>query len=279
MTLTITPGTGTAGAVLTCTANPKAAAAGVATFAACKIDKAGTGYTLTATATGLTTTSSTPFDVAVGPATKLVYTPTAHIDRRRFDDQPRRRGHGARRRREYRHVQQRDHQRSQSAPTPAAGPSREPSRSTPPTAVATFADLSINKSGTGYTLTMTSTGLTSATSTTFNVTVGAAAKLGFTQQPSGGSRGHRLGHATQGCRSKTPQGNTVTTSTASVTLTITPGTGTAGAVLTCTANPKAAASGVATFAGCKINLAGTGYTLTATSPGLTNATSNTFTIT
>ncbi|MEY2554211.1 MAG: hypothetical protein QOC57_2071, partial [Ilumatobacteraceae bacterium] len=47
----------------------------------------------------------------------------------------------------------------------------------------------------------------------------------------------------------------------------------------CTANPKAAAAGVDLFAGCKINLAGTGYTLTATSAGLTAATSSTFTIT
>ncbi|MEA3184111.1 MAG: hypothetical protein QOJ74_588, partial [Ilumatobacteraceae bacterium] len=58
----------------------------------------------------------------------------------------------------------------------------------------------------------------------------------------------------------------------------TAGTGAGGAVLTCTANPKAAAAGVDLFAGCKINLAGTGYTLTATSAGLTAATSSTFTI-
>ena len=40
------------------------------------------------------------------------------------------------------------------------------------------------------------------------------------------------------------------------------------AALTCTANPKAASSGVDTFAGCKINLAGTGYRLHATASGL-----------
>jgi 3-methyl-2-oxobutanoate hydroxymethyltransferase len=42
--------------------------------------------------------------------------------------------------------------------------------------VATFSNLSINKVGTGYTLVASSTGLTSATSGAFNVTVGAAAK-------------------------------------------------------------------------------------------------------
>jgi hypothetical protein len=70
-------------------------------------------------------------------------------------------------------------------------------------------------------------------------------------------------------------GNTVTTSTAPVTLTITTP---AGAILTCTANPKNAAAGVDAFAGCKIDTAGT-YTLTATASGVTAATSNSFTIT
>ena len=63
----------------------------------------------------------------------------------------------------------------------------------------------------------------------------------------------------------------------SVMMTI--GTGTSGAVLTCTANPKAAVSGIATFAGCKISKAGVGYTLTATSSGLALATSSSVTIT
>ncbi len=49
----------------------------------------------------------------------------------------------------------------------------------------------------------------------------------------------------------------------------------AGATLTCTANPKAGVAGVAAFAGCKINTAGT-YTLTATSGMITAATSGSF---
>ncbi|TLY37503.1 MAG: hypothetical protein E6K60_04490, partial [Nitrospirae bacterium] len=43
--------------------------------------------------------------------------------------------------------------------------------------VATFNNLSINKVGTGYTLTANSSGLTGTTSSAFNITVGAAAKL------------------------------------------------------------------------------------------------------
>jgi hypothetical protein len=49
-------------------------------------------------------------------------------------------------------------------------------------------------------------------------------------------------------------------------------------VLTCTTNPKAAASGVVSFTGCKINLPGTAYTLTAIAAGLTSTTSNAFNV-
>jgi hypothetical protein len=52
--------------------------------------------------------------------------------------------------------------------------------------VATFSNLSINSAGTGYTLTASAATLTSATSSAFNVTAGAAAKLGFTVPPGSG---------------------------------------------------------------------------------------------
>jgi len=70
-------------------------------------------------------------------------------------------------------------------------------------------------------------------------------------------------------------GNTVANRTASVTLAVTPP---GGPSLTCTANPINAVAGVATFAGCTLDATGT-YTLTATASGLTNAISNSFTIT
>ncbi len=67
--LSITPGTGTPGGMLTCAPNPVAPVSGVATFEGCTVDRPGVGYTLTATDTvdGATTTS-TPFDV--GGATR-----------------------------------------------------------------------------------------------------------------------------------------------------------------------------------------------------------------
>src|ERR1019366_440715 len=70
-------------------------------------------------------------------------------------------------------------------------------------------------------------------------------------------------------------GNVVTSSSASVALAIgtNPGTGT----LTCGANPVNASSGVSTFS-CSINKTGVGYTLTATSSGLTSVTTSAFNI-
>ena len=58
-------------------------------------------------------------------------------------------------------------------------------------------------------------------------------------------------------------GNIVPAASSSVTLAITTGTGTTGAALTCSANALSTSSGIATFAGCRIDLVGTGYTLTA----------------
>ena len=144
---------------MTCTANPKAAVAGIATFAGCKIDKSGTGYTLTATATGLTTTVSNTFTIVAGPATKVVYTqqPTAVVAGSAISPAVVVTVQDAER--QHRHDQQRARSASRSPRTPAVEHSREPCRTTATNGVATFADLSINKTGTGYKLTITSTGL------------------------------------------------------------------------------------------------------------------------
>ena len=72
-------------------------------------------------------------------------------------------------------------------------------------------------------------------------------------------------------------GNTVTSSSASVTLAIATQPG-SGAALTCTTNPVTAVSGVATFAGCTIVGTAGSYTLSATSTGLTTATTNAFAV-
>lgn len=75
--LAIKPGTGTAGAVLSCTGGTagRAVSAGTITFAGCSIDRGGVGYVITATSSPAYTgpVDSAPFDVAGGPA-KLVFT-------------------------------------------------------------------------------------------------------------------------------------------------------------------------------------------------------------
>ena len=124
--------------------------------------------------------------------------------------------------------------------------------------VATFSTLSLNVVGTGYTLTAAATGLTGATSTAFNIGVGAAAKLVFTVQPSTAVAGAAITPAVQ-VTVQDAQGNTVTTATTSITLAIAanPASGTLSGTTT-----VAAVNGIATFANVSIDNPGIGYALT-----------------
>ena len=138
--------------------------------------------------------------------------------------------------------------------------------------LAVFTDLSIDRAGQDYALTAMSPGLTSAISHSFSVDPGIAAKLIFVTEPSGAAAGTYF--QTQPVIAvEDVNGNVVADSNAAVTLAITPGTGTAGAVLSggTTVN---AVKGIATFAYLVINLIGSEYTLTATSPGLNSITSD-----
>jgi len=76
VTLSITTGTGTSGATLTCTTNPQNATSGVDTFVGCKIDKAGNNYQLHATDGSLTAADSSAFNITVGTATQFLVTPS-----------------------------------------------------------------------------------------------------------------------------------------------------------------------------------------------------------
>lgn len=143
--------------------------------------------------------------------------------------------------------------------------------------VATFSNLSINKAGTGYTLQATDGALTAAISNSFNVTatVGPPAKLVFSGPPSNVAVGASITPAVA-VTIQDASGNTVTTATNQVTIAITTGTGTGTLGGTLTVTPV---NGVATFSNLTISAAGTGYTLTATSTGLTSAISNAFNVT
>src|SRR5207302_11222218 len=71
-TVAIALGNNPGGSTLSGT-TPVAAVSGVATFFV-SLNKAGTGYTLTASASGFTLVTSTPFDIIPGTATQLAFT-------------------------------------------------------------------------------------------------------------------------------------------------------------------------------------------------------------
>ena len=126
-----------------------------------------------------------------------------------------------------------------------------------------------------FTLTASSTGLTSATTSSFALTAGVASKLAVTTQPST-TVANAVALAAQPVLTvQDASGNTVTTSSAPIILSVASGSG----ALACTTNPVNASSGIATFAGCALTGTVGNYTLTATSTALTSATTNTVTLT
>jgi subtilase family serine protease len=120
-----------------------------------------------------------------------------------------------------------------------------------------------------------------------NLFLGPAAKLAFTSSPSGAATGGAAAGAAFTIQPvvavQDASGNTVTSSTAAVTLAITSGTGSQGAIISGHAAVNAvisgnttvnAVNGVANFNGLKIDKAGVAYTLTATSGNFTAASSS-----
>ncbi len=106
-------------------------------------------------------------------------------------------------------------------------------------------------------------------------TFGPPTHLVFTSQPASGVAGTAL--STQPTVAvEDLSGNVVATYNGPIALAI--GTNPSGGTLTCTANPVNAVSGVATFAGCRIDKGGVGYTLHATAGSLTAADSSAFTV-
>ena len=119
--------------------------------------------------------------------------------------------------------------------------------------VATFNDLELNRSGSGFKLSASSSGLRSATSNEFTL----ATELVFTTQPSGGEPGETLDPIE--VTSRDLDGNTDTNFTGDVTLSIHSATG--AGVLSGTLTVTAVA-GVASFSNVEISEEGT-YTLKA----------------
>src|SRR3989440_4762343 len=140
--------------------------------------------------------------------------------------------------------------------------------------VATFSNLSVNRSGTGYTLVATSPGVRGATSPASDVGPAAAARLVFTAPPHSAKVDGVLAPPVQVTAFDT-LGNVATGFADNVTVALAANAsgGTLGGTTT-----VAAASGVATFADLSVNRAGTGYRLTASAGQLAGATSDPFDI-
>ena len=265
LTLAISAGTGTPAAVLSGTASMPAVA-GAATFSTLSIDKSGTGYTLAATGGGLTAATSTPFTIAAGPASELVFSvapgtttagaaiaPALEVTARDALGKTADAFTG-------------DVTVTISAGTGTPGAALNGTAMLPAVAgIATFASLAIDSAGTGYTLSATAATLTAATSPAFDITPGAATRLVITGQPSNTTGGVAMTTAVV-VTGRDSVGNTATSFTGGVTLSITPGTGTSGATLSGIVTVTAAA-GIATFPTLRVDKAGTGYTLTADAGG------------
>ncbi len=140
--------------------------------------------------------------------------------------------------------------------------------------VATFSNLSINKSGNGYTLVASGTSLTSATSTTFNITASTATQLAFGVQPSNTVSTASIAPSIT-VLVEDAYGNIVNATT-SITVAIgtNPNSGTLSGTKTVSAS-----AGTATFSGLSIDKSGNGYTLSASATSLPTATSSAFNIT
>src|SRR5438132_10815175 len=123
--------------------------------------------------------------------------------------------------------------------------------------IAPFSYLSINKTGTGYTLTATDGSLGSATSANFNITPAAADHLVFAQQPTTTFVQQTITPAVK-VRVLDRFDNLVTGDTSDVTIAIAfnPSIGALHGTLA-----KAAVAGVATFNDLSIDASGLGYTL------------------
>jgi hypothetical protein len=275
VTLAIAAGTGTAGAHLSGTVTV-GASSGTATFNTLSIDSVGTNYQLSTTSSGLTGATSNPFNINGGPPAQL-----------KFGVQPSSTTGGATLSPvTVRILDAGGNQTNSTANvtlaitggTGTANAHLSGGASVTLAAVAgtaTFNTLNVDSAGSNYTLSATSGSLTGATSNPFTITVGAASKLAFGVQPSAENSATAISPSVT-VRILDAGGN-LTASGASVTVAITNGTGTSGAHLGGTAS-IGASSGTATFATLTIDSAGAGYTLSATSGGLTGTTSTTFTI-
>jgi hypothetical protein len=250
------------------------AASGQARFGNLTLDRTGQGYTLVASASGLTAATSTAFDVASGPAVAMAWL-----------REPRDTGVG-----------------NVMDPPPviyfldgsgntvltatntvmlAWGNNPTGARLLGTTQVAassglaSFRDLRVDTAGSGYTLVASSQGLPNLTSGPFAIAALAPTKLAFTAQPSAATVGAVVAPAVA-VAIQSAEGIVVGTATHAITLQLLNPPACGGALHgTLTRTPV---NGVATFDDLWVDRPGTGLTLRATAPGLTQADSGPFAV-
>ncbi|NNG16778.1 MAG: hypothetical protein HKM89_09870, partial [Gemmatimonadales bacterium] len=246
---------------------------GVARFADIRLDKAGNGYTLVASRTGLPGATSAPFAITAGPPVAVEYrvepttaaagAPITPPVRVAVVD-----GFG-------------NAVTSSSVPidiqiasNPGGSTLSGTTRVDAIQGIATFSDLSLNKTGSGYTLRASSSGLASSTSQGFTIVPGQPIRLDFTVQPTDSDPLAVISPPVE-VTVLDPFGNVVTGSTIAITvgLALNPG----GSILSGTTT-QFASNGVAVFDDLSLDKSGNNYLLSAGTPGLIGSLSDFFDI-
>ncbi len=225
------------------------------TFAGCQIDRVGSDYELRA-GDGTRTTDSNDFAVVAGPATQLVFTttPSSASGGTAFSTQP--------------VVTARDADGNTATSysgtvtltvnSGPAGGALSGCTSSLRSGVTTFSGCRLDRAGT-YTL-RASDGTLSVVSSNITVNVGSTAALVFTTQP-GGAVDDTAFTQQPVLTAVDAGGNTVTSYSSTITLSIVSGTGTSGASISNCSSTRT--NGVTAFRNCLINRRGTGYVLRA----------------
>jgi MYXO-CTERM domain-containing protein len=248
--------------------------AGVAGFADLSLNRVGTGYTLSASASGMTSVTSAAFAITPAAASQLAFfVQPSNVPAGQFMAPPVQ-------------VEARDPFGNRAtafngAITLALGNNPGPSTlsgtlSGPATAgVRAYNDLLLDRTAAGYTMVATASGLAPATSSTFDVMPGAATSLVFVVQPSDAVAGVAIAPSVR-VEVQDAQGNVVPTFVGEVSVAI--GANPGNATLMGTAM-RAATAGATLFDDLALDRQGSGYTLIATATGVSSAISTGFNIT
>src|SRR5438552_9174832 len=255
---------------------------GVATFAELRLDKADSGYTLTAAAPNLHPDTSAAFSVMPAPATVLAFTGQPSVTMQDSAMKP---------------VQVTAYDSLGNKATNFVGSIRlgigtdgsiskkaalAGGVASAVVGVATFSNLRIDSVGTGYTLTAAfGSAAPVDTSVPFDITPGPPppppppTHLGFTQQPQPTEAGATITPPVQVAAFDASE-HVVQGFTGTIGLALEPASN--GGTLS-GGTPINAVNGIATFPSLSVDKASTGYTLRATASGLADATSSPFNIT